>query len=474
MILAGAALLIAAAVPLAISGAPMVSALAAALGLLLGASALVVGRKRGSADPLAGWEAERATLEAVRGDAEATALAVLVARGAVGGRMVRELWAAYQLACSQRAITAAEAERAESLRREIAGRRVAEDAAEGALRAIGEIESALRSAADRARVDARGEPNTIVDRLRAWQASCVASRRAGQIALDEWRELSELLKGGTPLALAREASRLVAAASEALEQVEGAPEPIPAGIPLDRLLEDRREAVAAAEREWHELKGALDGMGIDLPSVAEAEEQVETAEVDLRRVEALATTIDETLRLLRDAQDKVHRDLAPILAGSVRRWLPLVSGGAYVDVSVDPATLAVRVKEARIGQWRTAALLSEGTREQIYLLLRVGMAQHLVTTGETAPLLLDEVTAQSDASRRLALLTVLQQVSLERQVIMFTHDAEVARWANEHLDAERDRLVELPSVTESPAHRQPASGVAPDPVSEQEIVVLPA
>src|SRR5437773_2409765 len=102
------------------------------------------------------------------------------------------------------------------------------------------------------------------------------------------------------------------------------------------------------------------------------------------------------------------------------------------------------------------------------------MAQHLVTTGETAPLLLDEATAQSDSQRRLALLTVLHQVSAERQVIMFTHDAEVAAWAGQHLDGQRDRLVTLPAVTVPTGPASPDGLATPEPevVPEREVAPL--
>jgi uncharacterized protein YhaN len=146
----------------------------------------------------------------------------------------------------------------------------------------------------------------------------------------------------------------------------------------------------------------------------------------------------------------VHRDLAPILTESVQRHLPAITGGAYVEVGMNPRDLSVDVKEARTGQWREARLLSEGTREQIYLLLRVAMAEHLVTTDERAPLLLDEVTAQSDPDRKRRILDVLHALSADRQVILFSHDAEVVDWASQALTAPRDRLVRLAAPTSSP------------------------
>jgi uncharacterized protein YhaN len=114
---------------------------------------------------------------------------------------------------------------------------------------------------------------------------------------------------------------------------------------------------------------------------------------------------------------------------------------------MNPRDLSVDVKEARTGQWRDARLLSEGTREQIYLLLRVAMAEHLVTTDESAPLLLDEVTAQSDPERKLRMLDVLHALSADRQIVLFSHDAEVMEWAALALREPRDRLIRLGAPT---------------------------
>ena len=199
--------------------------------------------------------------------------------------------------------------------------------------------------------------------------------------------------------------------------------------------------------------------------MAETEEAALAAHAELARVQDRAATIDATLRLLRTAQDRVHRDLAPILGQAVGRWLPIVSGGAYSEISVDPADLNVTVKEQATGQWRTARLLSEGTREQIFLLLRVAMAEHLVTTSEQAPLILDEVTAQSDPERKVQLLDVLHRLSAERQVVLFTHDDDVVAWAEASLHAPQDRLVRLEAPRRmAPVPMQTTSEPAPEPV----------
>ena len=65
--------------------------------------------------------------------------------------------------------------------------------------------------------------------------------------------------------------------------------------------------------------------------------------------------------------------LGPVLNEAVRRWLKDVTAGRYDDVRIDPESLEVQAHETQ-GEWRPAALLSHGTAEQIYLLLRVALA----------------------------------------------------------------------------------------------------
>jgi uncharacterized protein YhaN len=131
-----------------------------------------------------------------------------------------------------------------------------------------------------------------------------------------------------------------------------------------------------------------------------------------------------------------------VLKATLREWLPGVTSGRYDDAAVDPATLEVRVQA--VGRpMREARLLSHGTAEQIYLLLRMAMATHLTLPGEVCPLLLDDVTAECDSDRRRAVLDVLHTMSRDRQVVLFSQEAEVLAWAREHLVSPQDGITEL-------------------------------
>jgi len=128
----------------------------------------------------------------------------------------------------------------------------------------------------------------------------------------------------------------------------------------------------------------------------------------------------------------VHRGIAPVLAETIRQWLPAVTAGRYTDVTVNPTTLQVEVC-GPTRQWRKADLLSYGTAEQIYLLLRIALADHLTKNHDVCPLVLDDVTVHADLSRTRDILDLLLKIATDRQVILFTQEDQVAAWAREHL-----------------------------------------
>ncbi len=176
--------------------------------------------------------------------------------------------------------------------------------------------------------------------------------------------------------------------------------------------------------------------------VAECEEALEGARAELARARRLDETLDLTTVFLQKAEEQVHRSIAPPISEVIRRWLPAISGHRYRDARVDPDSLVVEV-QAESGQWRKATHLSHGTAEQIYLLLRVALVQYLTEPDEICPLILDDVTVQSDSTRTRAILDTLLAISRERQVILFSQEDEVLEWAEENLRDGAHSLVSL-------------------------------
>jgi uncharacterized protein YhaN len=319
----------------------------------------------------------------------------------------------------------------------------AKQASEEAWKRATDAERSLREAAAKCSIGDE-DNDALCEGLKAWQARHAKMLRERQAARDEWMELQTLLAGKTLDEIDAEAARKGNLAERLALGLDAAEVSDASQIgDLDERLARLRHDVEEAVNTAGHARGQMEDRARRLISVAEAEEEVARSQQELDRVRGLGHTVELTQQFLERAQERVHRDIAPVLAQTVKRWLPEVTMGRFSDAIVDPETLMVQVRDPQ-GRWRDAALLSHGTSEQIYLLLRVALAQHLSKPGETCPLILDEVTVQCDHVRTEAIMRCLHAISRERQVIVFTQQQDVLAWARDHLGGSSDRLIELP------------------------------
>jgi len=341
----------------------------------------------------------------------------------------------YVTETQQRAEAARRTARRPDLEARLAGRRAAESARDQEL--------VMRAAAERNLLDAATgagcsapTPDDAATALRAWRGWAEQQAEARQEQAQARARLDQLLGGQTIGELDADIEQLLQAAGER--------PPADAPALQDRSAEVREiEGRAVDQRESAaELAGQVEAAEKYLSDVSAAIEAEARADAEVGRIERLADDLDHAARVLESAQRKVHADIAPVLNDTIRPWVPRITQGRYDDIRVDPATLEVQAHEAA-GQFRTATVLSHGTTEQLFLLLRLALAEHLATTGESAPVVLDDVTVQSDTQRTIAILDLLLDISRVRQVVLFSQEDEVVRWAEEALEQPSDRLIRL-------------------------------
>ena len=415
-------------------------------------------------------------------------------RGYDGHADVREAYAAYERECATRAEQARQAQRREELAARLRDRLASEGAAERAKQArddaVGELlrlahliarpdapltlTDADDDADNGAHTDAQADDThaaaeAIAGRLRRWLHDRSAALEVVEVQRRRWEELQALLDGHTLDDLQAVAAADAEAAEAAEEQSKAATEHLDsatdalqaaataaaAGYPIEeeaaralftscrQRLGRARDREAELSREASSQQGKVVERERAIPSVAEAEEALDRSRRELDRVRSLGRVLDLTASFLEQAQETTYNNLAPVLSSALERWLPEITGGRYRRARVDPETLAVRV-ESETGALRLAELLSVGTAEQVYLLLRVALAEHLATASTVSPLLLDDVTVQADPTRTEAILRMCKALADDgRQVVLFAQEQSVAAWAERNLDGTEHSLVRL-------------------------------
>jgi thiol-disulfide isomerase/thioredoxin len=87
--------------------------------------------------------------------------------------------------------------------------------------------------------------------------------------------------------------------------------------------------------------------------------------------------------------------------------------------------------------------LSDGTRDQLYLALRVASLERLAASGTRAPVVIDDALVHFDDERARAALVVLAELAKRLTVVFFTHHHRVVELAESALDPASLSLVSL-------------------------------
>jgi len=210
------------------------------------------------------------------------------------------------------------------------------------------------------------------------------------------------------------------------------------GVPLrqshaaDKLRVEYDQARARRDQirdELLPLEGSLQQQLSAAGDLVELEEQVADLKAQLERMERAEQAVNLAISELQKAEGEIQNNLAPILAEGLSRRLPKLTRNRYSQAWVDPSDLSMHVAAPRATRQVPVENLSQGTQEQIYVCLRMVLAQALSPKGEQLPLIFDDPSANSDDHRCVALLDTLLELSETSQVVVFSHERRVAEWA---------------------------------------------
>lgn len=163
-----------------------------------------------------------------------------------------------------------------------------------------------------------------------------------------------------------------------------------------QLERDRQDGISAKVQELEGQVAALD-------------EQVRQFERELAALNLLLETLSDVEQQSREAYFRpVLRRLEP--------YMHLVFPGARVGLDRDLGIDAIARGAAR----EPLAALSDGTQEQIAVLVRLAFARLLADAGRPTPLILDDALVYSDDNRIELLFDALRQAAEAHQVIVFT------------------------------------------------------
>lgn len=138
-----------------------------------------------------------------------------------------------------------------------------------------------------------------------------------------------------------------------------------------------------------------------------------------------------SLILGQQIEDYRKKNQAPLLTRAGELFSKLTLGHYTslrdeLDDNGNPILLGVRTNNKEV----TVDKMSDGSRDQLYLALRLATLEQYLAQGEPMPFVVDDILIGFDDQRTKACLEVLAQLSNSTQVLLFTHHRRVLELAD--------------------------------------------
>ena len=183
---------------------------------------------------------------------------------------------------------------------------------------------------------------------------------------------------------------------------------------LEELRRQRDEAVGShrdAQRSRLELESSAD--------IARLELEAESLRTELDAAAQQWRTITLARALIEDTLAEFERTRQPAVLAEASRTFAYVTDGRYERIVQEENARDIAVLDARSGR-RAIDALSRGTAEQLYLCIRLALAEEFASRSEPLPLVMDDVFVNFDPARARAIAEIVAEFAQSHQVLAFT------------------------------------------------------
>lgn len=173
----------------------------------------------------------------------------------------------------------------------------------------------------------------------------------------------------------------------------------------------RKEEIVASKEKNHRPLSTIDY-------------EIAQTEAKLSGLEKEKRILEKATSRLKNVQKTIEDQFAPVMNENTEAYLKVLTKGTYDSIKMKK-DLSFNVLSKATGRLESERFFSAGTLDQIYIAMRLGILKTLKK--DEFPLFMDDPFVQFDKARLEEALKLLNSVSKERQVILFTcHEREAA------------------------------------------------
>lgn len=190
---------------------------------------------------------------------------------------------------------------------------------------------------------------------------------------------------------------------------------------FDAVREERDEAQQRERDRREELgrvRAEIDRLHDD-ETASEARARMAVLDAGLHDTARKWSSLVVARALLRRTRERYERERQPAVIQHAEHFFRTMTGGRYIRL-YQPLGESTVTMEERDGSTKTPDRLSRGTKEQLYLALRLGAIEEAARSHEPLPVIVDEVLVNFDETRACRAAEAFVQLAQSTQVIVFT------------------------------------------------------
>jgi uncharacterized protein YhaN len=236
---------------------------------------------------------------------------------------------------------------------------------------------------------------------------------------------------------------------EAIEQVTSSIVELSEGIPLETIEHQAamidpnalparindlgrsiRDVIEPSIKSLSEKKGATRIQLDQMDGSGKAAEMMEKAEASLARVRRLAgryVRLKLSSQIMKREIELYRREHQDPVLRIASRYFSELTCGAYegLKTDLDDSGRPILTGSSQDGRYKTVDQMSSGTRDQLYLALRLATLEWRLEKHQPMPFIADDLLVNFDDARSDATLRALSKLGLKNQVILFTHHRQI-------------------------------------------------
>lgn len=214
---------------------------------------------------------------------------------------------------------------------------------------------------------------------------------------------------------------------------------------LTREKEGKEGALEAIRKEVHALNKQQDALEEARDDAANYRQQAELCAAELEKHASRFIRLRLAIQFLEAQIERFRKENQGPLVKRSGDYFRNITRGAFNGLDIDyigdktPTLAGSRPNEKTV----PISGMSDGTRDQLYLSLRLAALEHYLQEHEPMPLILDDLLMTFDNERVKAILPEFAQLSQHTQIFLFTHHYHLVELAHDVLGENKFHLHRL-------------------------------